>query len=218
MRVVLHNLSLESNRILLPFPVPQRWAWCALRFGRAMRRLGISGASVATPALGEPELRRATDRLGVGNHFTADGIQVIHPGIAEIIGLWFAEQEAKKASPVAKALLRDRPKFVGSIQSSERTSNRRAHAGRNSSNDRGGAVARLRPYHRFNRHSENSRREFSRALGQNRTCLPGCVGGFGGKKSVRKAVLPSIGTMTSPAYRWTSPKGLGSRRRSVGIG
>jgi hypothetical protein len=70
-----------------------------------MRRLGISGASVATPALGEPELRQAIDRLGVGNHFDADGIQEIHLRIAQIIGLWFAEQEAKQASPVAKALL-----------------------------------------------------------------------------------------------------------------
>ena len=70
-----------------------------------MRRLGISGASVATPALGEPALRQAVDRLGVGNHFDADGIQEIHQRMAEIIGLYLAEQEAKEASPVAKALL-----------------------------------------------------------------------------------------------------------------
>ena len=92
-----------------------------------MRRLGISGASVATPVLGEPELRRAVDRLGVGNHFNGDGIQEIHLGIAEIIGLWFAEQEAKKASPVAKALLAtgrnllEASKVLSGHQTGERT-------------------------------------------------------------------------------------------------
>ena len=70
-----------------------------------MRRLRISGASVATPQLGEAELRQAVDRLGVASHFDVDGVQQIHLRIAEIIGLWFAEQEAKEASPVAKALL-----------------------------------------------------------------------------------------------------------------
>jgi hypothetical protein len=70
-----------------------------------MRRLRISGASVVTPQLGEAELRQAVDRLGVGSHFDAEGVQEIHLRIAEIIGLWFAEQEAKEASPVAKALL-----------------------------------------------------------------------------------------------------------------
>jgi hypothetical protein len=70
-----------------------------------MRRLRISGASVATPQLGEAELRQAVDRLGVGSHFDADGVQEIHQRIAGIIGLWFAEQEAKEAPPVAKALL-----------------------------------------------------------------------------------------------------------------
>ena len=70
-----------------------------------MRRLRISGASVATPQLGEAELRQAVDRLGVASHFDVDGVQEIHLRIAEIIGLWFAEQEAKEALPVAKALL-----------------------------------------------------------------------------------------------------------------
>ena len=88
----------------------------------------------------------------------------------------------KEGLASSKGTSRHRPKFVGSIQSSERTSNRRAHAGRNSSNDRGGAPARLRPYYRFNRHSENSRREFSRAVRQNRTCLPGWMGGSGGRR------------------------------------
>jgi hypothetical protein len=87
----------------LPFPIAMTVSLA--RKLRAMRRLRISGASVATPQLSEAELRQAVDRLGVGSHFDADGVQEIHLQIAAIIGLWFAEQEAKEASPVAKALL-----------------------------------------------------------------------------------------------------------------
>ena len=94
----------------------------------AMRRLRISGASVATPQLGEAELRLAVDLLGVGSHFDADGVQEIHLRIAEIIGLWLAEQEAKEASPVAKALLStgrnllEASKVLSGHQTGERTS------------------------------------------------------------------------------------------------
>jgi hypothetical protein len=70
-----------------------------------MRRLRISGAAVATPRLGEAKLREALILLGVGGYYDDGGVHEIHLRIAEIIGLWFAEQEAKEASPVAKALL-----------------------------------------------------------------------------------------------------------------
>jgi hypothetical protein len=70
-----------------------------------MRRLRISGAAVATPRLGEAKLREALILLGVGGCYDDGGVHEIHLRIAEIIGLWFSEQEAKEASPVAKALL-----------------------------------------------------------------------------------------------------------------
>jgi hypothetical protein len=70
-----------------------------------MRRLRISGASLVTPELGEAELRAALDGLGIGDRFDAKAARDIYERIAGVIGSWYAEQEAKDTSPVAKALL-----------------------------------------------------------------------------------------------------------------
>jgi hypothetical protein len=70
-----------------------------------MKRLTITGATLVTPQLGEAELRNALSLLGADHHYDADGVHQIHLRIAAIIGSWFAELEAKEASPVAKALL-----------------------------------------------------------------------------------------------------------------
>jgi hypothetical protein len=70
-----------------------------------MRRLKISSAALVTPELDEAELRKALNLLRVGDCYDANALYEIHQQIAAIIGSWFAEQEAKEASPVAKALL-----------------------------------------------------------------------------------------------------------------
>ena len=70
-----------------------------------MRRLRISGASLVTPELGEAELRPALSGLGVSDRFDAKAARDIYQRIAGVIGSWYAEQEAKETSPVAKALL-----------------------------------------------------------------------------------------------------------------
>jgi hypothetical protein len=89
-RVVLHNLITRIESYTFAIPVTATMGLARAKVWKTDEKAWNIGASVATPALGEPELRQAIDRLGVGNHFDADGIQEIHLRIAQIIGLWFA--------------------------------------------------------------------------------------------------------------------------------
>jgi hypothetical protein len=70
-----------------------------------VRRLPITGASLATPALGEDELKRALDELGVSEFFDDGERHALYMKIAAVYGAWFSEQESRQVKPVAKALL-----------------------------------------------------------------------------------------------------------------
>ncbi len=70
-----------------------------------MGRLPITGASLATPALGEDEFKRVLDELGVREFFEDGEIHSLYMKIAAVYGAWFSEQESREVKPVAKALL-----------------------------------------------------------------------------------------------------------------
>jgi hypothetical protein len=70
-----------------------------------MKRLPITGASLASPAGSEDELKRALHKLGVADAFDDAAVHKVYLKIAQIQGAWLAEQEAKASEPVAKALL-----------------------------------------------------------------------------------------------------------------
>jgi hypothetical protein len=70
-----------------------------------VKRLPTTGASVASLALGEEELKRALDELGVTEFFDDAEIHALYMKIAAVYGAWFSEQESRPAKPVAKALL-----------------------------------------------------------------------------------------------------------------
>ncbi len=70
-----------------------------------MKRLPITGASVATPALGEDELKRALKELGVKEFFDDTEIHALYMKIAAICGAWFSARGSRELEPVAKALL-----------------------------------------------------------------------------------------------------------------
>jgi hypothetical protein len=70
-----------------------------------VKRVPDTGASLATPALGEDELKRVLDELGVGKFFDDSEIHALYMKIAAVYGAWFSEQESKEVKPVAKAVL-----------------------------------------------------------------------------------------------------------------
>jgi hypothetical protein len=78
-----------------------------------VKRLPITGASVATPVLGEDELKplgedelkRVLDELGVGEFFDDAQIHALYMKLAAVCGAWFSEQESQQVKPVAKAVL-----------------------------------------------------------------------------------------------------------------
>jgi hypothetical protein len=70
-----------------------------------VKRLPITGASVATPALSEDELKRALGELGVSEFFDDTEIHALYMKLAAVYGAWFSEQECREVKPVAKALL-----------------------------------------------------------------------------------------------------------------
>ena len=69
-----------------------------------MKRLPITGSSLATPKLGEEGLKRVLAELGAAAAFDDAAVHDLYIKLAAIHGAWLAEQQAKKASPVASAL------------------------------------------------------------------------------------------------------------------
>lgn len=70
-----------------------------------MRRLPITGASLSTPALGEDELKRVLDEVGVSEFFDDREKHALYMKIAAVYGAWFSERESREVKPVAKAVL-----------------------------------------------------------------------------------------------------------------
>jgi hypothetical protein len=70
-----------------------------------VKRLPITGASLAAPALGEDELKRVLDELGVSKFFDDSEVHALYMKIAAVYGAWYSEQESRQVEPVAKALL-----------------------------------------------------------------------------------------------------------------
>jgi hypothetical protein len=71
-----------------------------------MKRLHITGTSLATPKLGEEELKRVLAELGAAAVFDDAAVQDLYIKLAAIHGAWLAEQQAKQVSAVASALRR----------------------------------------------------------------------------------------------------------------
>jgi len=71
-----------------------------------MKQLPIRGASVATPKLGEDELRRALSQLGVIAVYSDADVHELYLGLGALYGAWIAEQESREILPVARALLK----------------------------------------------------------------------------------------------------------------
>lgn len=71
-----------------------------------MKRLPITGTSLATPRLGEEKLKRVLAELGTAADFDAAAVHDLYMKLAAIHGAWLAEQEAKRVPPVASALRR----------------------------------------------------------------------------------------------------------------
>jgi hypothetical protein len=70
-----------------------------------VKRVPSTGASLATPALGEDELKRVLDELGVREFFDDTEIHALYMKIAAVYGAWFSEQESRQFEPVEKAVL-----------------------------------------------------------------------------------------------------------------
>jgi hypothetical protein len=71
-----------------------------------MKRLLITGTSLATPKLGEEELKRVLAELGAAAIFDDAAVHDFYMKLAAIHGAWLAENEAKQVPPVASALRR----------------------------------------------------------------------------------------------------------------
>lgn len=69
-----------------------------------MKRLLITGASVATPRLDEGELKRVLHELGVGKAFDDAETHELYLRLGALHGAWLSEQEARQVKPVAKIL------------------------------------------------------------------------------------------------------------------
>ena len=71
-----------------------------------MKRLPITGTSLATPKLGEEELKRVLAGLGAAAVFDDAAVHELYMKLAAVHGAWLAEQQARQVSPVAGALRR----------------------------------------------------------------------------------------------------------------
>ena len=69
-----------------------------------MKRLPITGASIAKPRLEEGAFRRALYDLGANEAFDDAEIHELYTRIGKIYGAWLSEHEAALISPVASAL------------------------------------------------------------------------------------------------------------------
>jgi hypothetical protein len=72
----------------------------------SMKRLPITGTSLATPKLGEEEFKRVLAELGTAAVFDDAVVHDVYVKLAAIHGAWLAEQEAKQVPPIASALRR----------------------------------------------------------------------------------------------------------------
>jgi hypothetical protein len=70
-----------------------------------MTRFPASGATVASPALDERELKRVLADLRVDQVLGQAAVHEVYSSLAAIVGQWLSEQERLEVSPVAKALL-----------------------------------------------------------------------------------------------------------------
>jgi hypothetical protein len=92
-----------------------------------LKRLPITGASIATSALGEEELKRVLDGLGLSESFDDGEVHALYLKIAAVHGAWFSEQESREVKPVAKAVLttaealREAAKFLSGHETGFRT-------------------------------------------------------------------------------------------------
>jgi hypothetical protein len=71
-----------------------------------MKRFPNTGASIATPLLGEDELRRALGQLGCAGVYSDTEVHDLYLKLAQIHGTWWSEKAAKQSSDVAGALRR----------------------------------------------------------------------------------------------------------------
>jgi hypothetical protein len=69
-----------------------------------VKRLPISGASVAMPRLDERGLNRVLTELGLERAYDDTDRHELYLKIAEIHGAWLSEQEVRQVTPIAKAL------------------------------------------------------------------------------------------------------------------
>ena len=70
-----------------------------------MKRLPVKQAALVTPQGNKDDIKRAVEKLGVGERFDNSAIAQIYFQLSKIIGRWFEEQSARESSSVAKALL-----------------------------------------------------------------------------------------------------------------
>ena len=71
-----------------------------------MKRLPTTGASLATPVLGEDDFKRVLAELGAEAVFDDAAAHDLYMMLAAIHGAWLAEQLTKQVSPIASALRR----------------------------------------------------------------------------------------------------------------
>jgi hypothetical protein len=69
-----------------------------------MKRLPITGASIATPILDEGKLKRVLINLRVSKAFDDTEIHELYVKLGQVYGAWLSEQEAAEVTPVANAL------------------------------------------------------------------------------------------------------------------
>ena len=100
-----HHSCLSSNAVPL-----------SAAKGIFVKRLPIAGTSLATPTLGEDELKRVLDER-LSKVFDDAEIHALYMKIAAVYGAWFSEQESRQTKPVAKAMLQHRKK--GLLEGSE---------------------------------------------------------------------------------------------------
>jgi hypothetical protein len=110
-----HHSCLSSNAVPL-----------SAAKGIFVKRLPIAGTSLATPTLGEDELKRVLDER-LSKVFDDAEIHALYMKIAAVYGAWFSEQESRQVAPVAKAVLTtakgllEAAKFLGGHETGFRT-------------------------------------------------------------------------------------------------
>jgi hypothetical protein len=81
-----------------------------------MKRLSISGASLALPALTRADLRGALERLQVSHAFDEPALDNLYLQLGKIIGSWLANEQSKDGAPVSSALRKVAKDLAGAAQ------------------------------------------------------------------------------------------------------